>query len=128
MRIYLDASAAIYAVERVPPHVTTVVARLAQPGVIKVISNLTRLECLVKPLRNHNAVLLREFEVFFKHCRRVAMTRTVFDKAAEIRARHQGYKIADALHLAAAVVHRCDAFLTGDLKLAGFSEITVDIA
>lgn len=127
MHTYLDANPVIYSVEMVAPYAAAVDARLARPGVIKVVSHLTRLECRVKPLRLNDRRLLQVYDRFFAGCRRVTMTRAVYDKAADIRAQYSSFRTLDALHPAAAVVHRCDVFLTNDQKLTKFVGITVEI-
>jgi len=55
MRIYLDTAPVIYTVERVPPYAAAVDARLSVPGIVLVASDLTRMECRVKPLRDGNS-------------------------------------------------------------------------
>jgi predicted nucleic acid-binding protein len=118
MRIYVDSSPVIYAVQRVPPYATAVDARLGAAGVVIVSSELTRLECLVLPLRNADARLVADFDAFFStqvgHL--VPFTPAVFRRAAEIRAQFN-FRTPDALHLAAAVEAACDRFLTNDARL-----------
>jgi predicted nucleic acid-binding protein len=53
-----------------------------------------------------------------------AMTREVVERSAELRARHR-LKLADALHLAAALVNRADLFLSNDDQLRRVTEIRV---
>jgi hypothetical protein len=43
-----------------------------------------------------------------------------------VRATH-GYKMIDAINLAAAVEANCNIFLTNDAQLSGFQDITVEI-
>src|SRR4051812_4693564 len=79
------------------------------------ISDLVRLEYRVKPLKYANTLKLSVFDAF---CARpdvvlVPITTAVFDRATGIRATHT-FKLADALHLAAAVEAGCDRFLTND--------------
>jgi predicted nucleic acid-binding protein len=114
----MDAAPVIYAVERVPGYGAAVDARLAAPGVVPVTSELTRLECRVKPLREGDGALLADFDAYFAEAlTAVALTREVIDRATELRARH-GVRTPDALHLAAAAASGCDVFLTNDLRLA----------
>jgi len=56
----------------------------------------------------------------------VPITTAVFDRAALIRATHN-YKLADSLHLAAAVESGCDRFLTNDSRLSSFPDIPVEV-
>src|SRR5262245_61586261 len=128
MRIYLDAAPIIYTVEQAMPFAAAVDARLATPGIALVASELTRLECIVVPLRTGNAALVQDFEDFFatRVGLMVPFTRAVFQRAAEIRARHN-FKTPDALHLAAAIEGACVAFLTNDARLTRFTGITVEV-
>src|SRR5262249_61350184 len=52
----------------------------------------------------------------------VAVTPAAFRRATLIRAYHN-LRLADALHLAAAVEACCDRFLTADVQLQGFPDI-----
>ena len=127
MRIYFDAVTAIYFVERVAPYVDRIRSRLAVPGVVQVASELTRLECRVKPLHDGNARLLKAFDDYFTVVvsKIVPLTRQVVDQATRIRAEYR-FKTPDALHLAAAVESGCDVFLTHDGRLRRFREIQVE--
>lgn len=127
-RIYIEASPTIYLVQQVLPWWTAIEARLSAPGVVVVSSDLTRMECLVQPLRANNATLVSDFETFFnaRVAEVVPFVAAVFRKAAEVRARHN-FKTPDALHLAAAVEGACDVFLTNDARLTTFPDITVEV-
>jgi predicted nucleic acid-binding protein len=127
VRVYLDAAPVIYAVEQVPGYGAAVDARLAAPGVVPVTSELTRLECRVKPLREGDVQLLADFDAFSADAVVVvALTREVIDRATELRVRY-GVKTPDAIHLAAAVASGCDVFLTNDHRLASFPGIAVEV-
>lgn len=68
-RAYLDACVTIYYVERHPLLGPPVAAALfPEDGlpVVPVISDLTRMECRVLPLRNQDRPLLERYEVFFR--------------------------------------------------------------
>jgi uncharacterized protein len=127
VRLYLDAAPVIYAVEQVSPYFPAVDARLSVAGVVRVGSDLTRLECRVKPLREGNADLLKDYDDFFEQAvvEIVALSRDVMDRATEIRAKY-GFKTPDAIHLAAAVVSACDVFLTNDHRLDRFPDIAIE--
>ena len=131
MRIYCDSVILIYYFEGTPVFKTRATAQLAAmwvAGDILVASNLVRLECRMQPLRLGNAVQLAEYDNLFvqPNVELVPITTAVFDRATLIRARHN-LKLADALHLAAAVQAGCTSFLTNDHRLAGFPDITVDV-
>jgi len=128
MRLYLDAAPVIYAVEQVAPFFPVVDARLSAAGTVRVASDLTRMECRVKPVREGKADLLKDYDDFFAYAvaEIVALSREVMDRATEIRARY-GFKTPDAVHLAAAVVTSCDVFLTNDHRLDRFPDISIEV-
>ncbi len=128
MRLYLDAAPVIYAVEQVTPFFAVVDARLSASGTVRVASDLTRMECRVKPVREGNADLLKDYDDFFAYAvaEIVALSREGMDRATEIRARY-GFKTPDAVHLAAAVVTSCDVFLTNDHRLDRFPDLSIEV-
>jgi predicted nucleic acid-binding protein len=128
VRVYLDAAPVIYTVEQVPLYAAAVDARLSAHSVKRVASDLTRMECRVKPLREGNADLLKDFDDYFEGAvaEIVALSREVIDRATEIRAQY-GFKTPDAIHLAAAVASGCDVFLTNDHRLDRFTDITIEV-
>jgi predicted nucleic acid-binding protein len=92
------------------------------------ISDLTWLECRVKPIRLNDPVALADMEAFLtgSDVVRVPMSTAVYERACRIRATHN-YKLADALHLAAAIEGGCGLFLTNDHRLSGFTDIAVEV-
>lgn len=128
MRIYLDTAPVIYVVEQVPDFAILVDERLSVADAVLVASDLTRMECRVKPLRDNDAELLGDYDHFFlealTEC--VGLSRRVLDLATEIRAQH-GFKVPDAIHLAASITAGCDRFLTNDHRLERFSGIAMDV-
>ena len=92
------------------------------------ISDLTRLECRVRPVRLGDVIGLARYDNFFTlpDVCRVPLTTAVFDRATNVRALY-GYKTADAIHLAAAVEAACDVFLTNDTRLSGFPDLRVEV-
>jgi predicted nucleic acid-binding protein len=129
MNAYLDTVIVIYAIEGDANFRSRAHARLAiagSDGDTATTSDLTRLECLIKPLRTKNARLGTEYLQFLGKTDVVSLTAAVIDKAAEIRAQF-GFSLADSIHLAAAVGAGCDSFLTNDTRLSRFQEIVVEI-
>ena len=118
----------IHLVERVEPYWQSVRTRLLGQHIIQICSDLTRLECRVKPLRDSNQTLLSVCEEYFSDSvsEVVGLSRDIVDEATQIRARYQ-FKTADAIHLAAALYAQCDVLLTNDHRLGRFSEITVEV-
>jgi len=115
--IYLDACTVIYFVEAHPRfgQAITQALELAQAQQIA-ISPLVEMECLVIPLREHNAPLVRRNEIFIDQYVRLDMPDEVYRRAAELRAQH-GLKTPDALHLATAQHHNCTELWTNDDRL-----------
>ncbi len=119
MRVNLDATPIIYAVERITPWKDRVRARLAQPGVSTITSDLSVLECKVRPLRFGQRSVLADFDNFFADSLEALLpvTREVLEKAAELRARYAFLKTPDAIHLGAALTSGCAVFLPNDRRL-----------
>jgi len=127
VRIYLDSSPLIYLVENVSPYATALITRLAGPGTIQVCSELSRLECRLKPLRDGQTALLTAFDAYFAIVitNVIPLSRQVIDRATELRARY-GFRTPDAIHLAAAIVDGCNLFLTNDHRLDKCKDITIE--
>jgi predicted nucleic acid-binding protein len=123
VRLYLDACAIIYAIEGAAAFRLPVLSHIAQAeaasGGMVLTSQLSRLECRVKPLQNQNQNILGLYDRFFTATSVVLheINVQVIDRATDLRAQH-GFRTPDALHLATALEYRADAFLTGDAKLA----------
>ncbi len=90
MRIYLDAAPVVYAVEQAPDFAPLVDERLSGSDTVLVASDLTRMECRVKRLRDNDDQLLQDYDRFFlealTEC--ILLSRQVLDLATEIRARY----------------------------------------
>lgn len=126
MKVYLDSCIVIYLVEQVEDF-TSRLQNLILEDAVFLISDLTRMECRIKPLQDKNTALLEEYDFFFSVCTRtIPLDAEVFDKAAEIRAEYP-FKTPDALHLSCAISCNADIFLTNDRRLSSFSEISVKV-
>jgi predicted nucleic acid-binding protein len=90
------------------------------------ISDLTRMECLVGPLKSGDAAVEGDYHTFFGVTKVVPITAAVCDRAARIRALYN-FKPMDALQLAAAVEHGANALLTADARLSSFTGVTVEV-
>jgi predicted nucleic acid-binding protein len=139
---YLDTVIIIYAVEGNPvdqQRALDHLAVLAEAGHRFVISDLSRMECLVLVLGAGAGQRLSDFFQFFHgpNVRTVSVTAAAHDRAAAIRGGHyypanpgvqpRRYESVDALHLAAAIESGCDVFLTNDFQLSNFLDITVEV-
>ncbi len=128
MRVYLDSAPLIYLVENVSPYVEQLTKHLSSENISQVCSDLTRLECRVKPLRDKETALLAAFDTYFAEIitETVPLTQVVMDQATKLRAQH-GFKTPDAIHLACAVVAKCDLFLTNDKQLQKQDKIAIEL-
>lgn len=115
--IYLDSCLLIYLVERHPlwsgPVTDALTTAVDQRFCI---SPLIKSECLVGPFKRLDPVLQQAYEDFFERFVTLPISESVFLQAARIRA-HFGLKTPDALHLACAQHHRCEALWTNDERL-----------
>jgi len=92
-----------------------------------VTSTVTLLEVLVHPLKHgderlahaYNAILLSSPNIFT-----VPVTPATAQTAAELRAVSK-LKTPDAIHLATAINHRADAFLSGDRDFGEFNLLRI---
>ena len=131
MIVYLDANVVIYFIEKTPvwgPKAAARIGRLSAASDQVAVSDIARLECLVGPFVTGNAVLLADFDAFFKDPGVLVFPVTAADceRAARIRASGR-FQALDALHLAAAVEHGCGLFLTNDVALRRIPDLAVAI-
>jgi len=131
MRICLDASAIIYLVEGTVERrdaVSLAIAR-AQSTVSPLIatSALSRIECRILPLRQKNDAMLARYDMLLNGLIFPdPISDEVLDRATQLRAVHN-FKIPDAIHLATALVHHADVFLTGDRSLVRCPGLAVEV-
>ncbi len=131
MIVYLDSGIVISLVEKravLGPLAASRTTELEQTGCLFAVSDLTRMECRVGPLRSGDGLLMAAYLNYFDDpsLQTGSLTAAVCDRAAEIRARY-GFKTPDALHLAVALGAGCDLFLTHDQALKKFTELTVEV-
>jgi predicted nucleic acid-binding protein len=131
MLVYLDSVILIYYLDAQGAFHQTASKRLAAlrgAGDEIAVSDLTRLECRVKPIQLADQQRLTVFDGFFglPDVHLVPISSAVFDRATLIRAQF-AFKTTDALHLAAAVEAGCGLFLTHNAQLAKFPDIAVEI-
>jgi predicted nucleic acid-binding protein len=129
--VFLDANLIIYFVEQPPvwgPKAKNQITNLVASGEQLAATDLVRMECLVGPLKKGDANLENDFRAFFSapDVGILPITASVCDRAAGIRAKH-GFKPLDSLHLAAAVEHGCNRFLTNDGRLSSFPDIPIEV-
>ncbi len=90
MRIDLDSAPLIYLVDIIAPYASILATRLAVPDTTQVCSELSRLECRVKPMQDGESALLAAFDSYFTGIisEVVPLTRPVIDLATELSARY----------------------------------------
>jgi len=116
--IYLDACPVIFLVENHPVWGLPMARAMSEAGATRFgVSPLVKCECFVGPIKRGDAALRRVYVDLFDEFVLLDMPEIVFLQAAELRA-HFGLKTPDALHLACAQHHRCDALWTNDDRLA----------
>lgn len=117
--IYLDTCLVIYLAEHDDHWSQGVRSAIEQrTGGTLAISPLVQAECLVGPLKRGDSVMEDAYEHLFREFRVLNIESTTFLDAARLRARF-GLKMVDAIHLACAQHHGCDALWTNDSRLAG---------
>jgi len=132
LRVYLDANATIYFVEKVAPYYQGIRQRLTdaqgKPTVHCVINDLLLMEVRVKPLREQDQTTLASFDRYFAAfaSQTAPMDKLLFELATQLRVSH-GIKTPDALHLAAAIRAGCDQFWTNDTKLISAAESRIEV-
>jgi predicted nucleic acid-binding protein len=115
--IYLDTCLLIYLGERHPRWEDAVRLAIAEAEDADFgISALVKFECLVGPSKRGDPVLRQTYLLLFEEFVPLAMPEPVYLEGAELRARF-GLRTPDALHLACAQHHRCDALWTNDDRL-----------
>lgn len=132
MSVFLDASAVIYWVESPDPFHAALISLLRQiheehtsAGVA--VSRLSILECFVKPLRQRDQGLIRDYKDFFsrKDAMIVELSPAVIERAALIRA-ERNLSTPDALQAACALSLGSDVvFVTGDDAFGKVPGLTV---
>ncbi|MGE0433902.1 MAG: type II toxin-antitoxin system VapC family toxin [Planctomycetota bacterium] len=112
MLLYCDSVIIIYMVEGNAANQLRPGSRLQSAwtaGDAIAVSDLVRLECRVKPLAADDRATLAEYDGLFRRAQVVPIDVTVFDLATAIKGRFR-YRLADSLHLAAAIGAGCERF------------------
>lgn len=132
MRLYLDANAVIYSIEGSQPFRDRVLVHIANTAAtgagVLLTSRLSRLECRVKPLRDLRTDLLSQYDAFLSRdiVQLIEIDANIIDLATDLRVRYR-FKVPDAIHLATAIAHRADRFITGDVALKRCLDVPVEV-
>jgi predicted nucleic acid-binding protein len=126
----IETAPYIYFVEKQPiygPKMRAVFEQVEIQGIEVVSSVLTLTEVLVKPLRESDTQLelnYRELLTTTDLIHLLPVSVPIANRAADLRARYN-LKTPDAVHIATAIEHGSDAFLTNDKALARITEVRV---
>jgi predicted nucleic acid-binding protein len=129
-RLYTEAAPLIYYVEEHPKYVAkmdAIIKAIEDRPIDAVSSVITLTEVLTRPVKLDNTRLEREYRDILLHSgefRLLTITARIAESAAALRARYN-LRTPDALHVAASIDARCDAFLTNDTGIKRVTEITV---
>lgn len=115
--VYLDTAPIVYSIERHADYwqLLTPLWQKLQAGTIQLISSeLLILECLVKPLKTNDTILVNAYENFFAN--RIILLpiqESILRDAAQLRANSK-LKTPDSIHAATAISNSSTLFLTND--------------
>ena len=129
-RIYLDSNIVIYAFEGLPAFREQALATLQAAeaeGAQLVVSHLIYIEVFPKLISSRQYELVERYQSFFEKDGLVEVLPVdagVIQQATKLRANYQ-LKTVDALHLATAIAHGCNSFLSHDQALQRVKEIPV---
>lgn len=118
-RVYVDASALIYAIEtpQAYPGLQTNFLELFGRGELTIVTSwITFAEVIVKALQNGDKAAEAGYRDLFVPSTRfeiLPVDKAIIDQAASLRAQH-GFKLPDAIHIATGMVAGCTFYLTGD--------------
>jgi len=117
--VYVDAAPFIYFMEKNPTYekpLDAFFSMMSRGEVQAITSAMTLAEVLVKPYRHKLWKLAQQYELIFEgtpELTLVSVDSEVGRLAAELRASY-ALLTPDAIHMATAVVHEADFFLTND--------------
>jgi predicted nucleic acid-binding protein len=129
-RLYTETAPLIYYVEENPTYVAkmdAIIEAIEDRPIEAVSSVITLTEVLTHPLKLGNARLVQQYRDILLNSREfrlLPITSRIAESAADLRARYN-LRTPDALHVAAGIDARCDAFLTNDAGIKRVTEIAV---
>lgn len=132
MRIFLDACIIIYWVEAALPYYSTLISKLESissqyPIHTITVSRLSILECLVKPLRNKEAKIVKVYQQFFESpdLSIIEIDHKVIELATLLRAEHN-LRTPDAIQAASCLSTESQhLFLTNDKRLTSVNHLNI---
>ncbi|MGZ8217897.1 type II toxin-antitoxin system VapC family toxin [Methylomagnum sp.] len=133
MKLFFDACAVVYTVESAEPYFADLARlcakhRLEYPKAGIVVSRLSCLECLVKPIRDRNAALIGKYRDFFQSAdlEIVELTADLVEIATHLRAQY-GLATPDAIQAASSLISGAHVFVTNDAVFRRIPQLDVRI-
>ena len=135
MTIFLDACSIIYWVEMAEPYYSRLMAyfHLLEAECVGTpvyaVSRLSILECLVKPLRDNDQMLIKRYGQFFvsRNLQIVELCPAIIDRATQIRA-FCSLKTPDAIQAASALSITAPVrFVTNDKRFGLVPGLTISV-
>lgn len=129
-RVFLDTAPLIYFIEGHSAHQPTLSSLFNfndKGGFSFVTSSVTLLEVLVKPLRDGQTAIAKQYRDILTTASGIELfdvTSAIAEQAAQLRAKYN-LRTPDAIQLATSIEVGADYFLTNDNRLKAVSEITV---
>ena len=129
-RVYLDSNLYIYVFEGVETYRTRMAELLSvidSRDIVVIASELLFTEILPRPVKEGRQDLVERYLDLVRNTPRiqlVSVDRSVILRSVHLRAEF-GLRSMDALHLATALVHGCETFITNDRRLARIDLIRV---
>ena len=127
-KIALDTNIFIYVFEQHPEFgekAKWLLEQIEEGAYSAVASTISLTEILVKPIRDGNLALEKQYKLLFAHFPNLSVVpvdHTVAERAAFLRGKY-GMKTPDALAIASAIIAQADVFVTNDLRLEQVEEI-----
>lgn len=129
-RIYLDTNLYIYLFEGVEPYrqlMSELSVEIDRRDIAVVASELIFTELLPRPVREGRRELIAHYLEIVQRTPRITLVpvdRRVILRSVHLRAAF-GLRSMDALHMATALVHNCETFLTNDERVRAGRQIRV---
>jgi predicted nucleic acid-binding protein len=125
LRLYLDSVTIIYLVEEVSAYLERI-NFILNTGSEFCTSQLSFLECKIKPTRENHLALLADYEYFFNESMNIycPINIEVLEIALKIRTNYN-FKTPDSIHLATAIYCKCDSFVKNDKRFGSFQELKI---
>ncbi|WP_325176785.1 type II toxin-antitoxin system VapC family toxin [Paenibacillus alkalitolerans] len=127
-KVALDTNIFIYVFEQHPEFgekAKRLLEQIEEGTYSAIASTISLTEILVKPIRDGNLALEKQYKLLFTHFPNlsvVSVDTIVAERAAFLRGKY-GMKTPDALVISCAIIAQADVFVTNDVRLEQVEEI-----